>query len=211
MNSTAANPDAPRGRVQFLLLATLFFFPLLVSYSLYYLFPDLRPSGTVNYGELVHPARPLPALRLVHAGSEAERPEFAEDERLFLGRWTYVIRGGADCDDACLGALVMVRQVRLVMNEKRSRVQRILLLSDPAAVEAVAARLAPEHPDLHVIAEADGATVLQDFLQPSDAPIYLSDPLGNWMMIYPRLGETQADFKGLQKDIKRLLRLSRIG
>lgn len=209
MTPDATTPDAPRGRVQFVLLAVLFMGPLLLSYGLYYLFPALQPSGHVNYGELVDPARPLPAMTLIHAGAETE---FAQDERLFRGRWTYLVRGANDCDDACLQALVMVRQVRLAMNEKRSRIQRVLVLDDPSAVPAVAARLATEHPDLHVMAETGSPAALPGFLQSSaDAAIYLSDPLGNWMMVYPALTDTQTDFKGLQKDIKRLLRLSRIG
>jgi hypothetical protein len=62
-----------------------------------------------------------------------------------------------------------------------------------------------------VVAETTEVAALETFLQPADAVIHLSDPLGNWMMFYPELTETQTDFKGLQKDIKRLLRLSVIG
>ena len=209
MNTSAASSQAPRGRVQLLLLATLFFFPLLISYGLYYLFPQFQPEDKVNYGELVDPARPQPEMQLVEAGPEAG--ESPGDETLFRGRWTYIVRAGSRCDQACLRALVMVRQVRLAMNEKRSRIQRVLVLSDPAAVETVAAELASEHPDLRVVAETTEVAVLDTFLQPAGAAIHLSDPLGNWMMFYPELTETQTDFKGLQKDIKRLLRLSVIG
>lgn len=206
MNSTATSSNAPRGRVQFLLLATLFFFPLLVSFGLNYWFPGLKPGGTTNYGELVQPAQPLPPLQLAHAGADAPA-----DETLFQGRWSYIVMASGDCDDTCLRALVMSRQVRLVMNEKRSRIQRVLVLRDPSMVDSVAARLAPEHPDLHVVAETGVSPVLHDFMQPPGAALYLSDPLGNWMMVYPALTDTQTDFKGLQKDIKKLLRLSRIG
>ncbi|WP_420467902.1 hypothetical protein [Panacagrimonas sp.] len=207
MNSTSAvPPNAPRGRVQFLLLATLFFFPLLLSFGLNYWFPGLKPSGTTNYGQLVNPPQALPPMRLVEAGVEAPA-----DETLFRGRWSYIVTAAGDCDDSCLRALVMSRQVRLAMNEKRSRIQRVLVLGDPSTVNPVAARLAPEHPDLHVVAETDASPVLREFLQPPGAAIYLSDPLGNWMLVYPALTDTQTDFKGLQEDIKKLLRLSRIG
>ena len=37
--------------------------------------------------------------------------------------------------------------------------------------------------------------------------LYLIDPLGNWMMVYPGPSE----YKGILKDIKRLLRVSQIG
>ncbi|MGQ0501434.1 MAG: hypothetical protein ACT4P0_02320 [Panacagrimonas sp.] len=192
--------------MQFILLAVLFFFPLLISYALYFWFPEFRPTGKTNYGELVDPARPLPALSLTNVRHEAL------DGTFFQGRWTYVVLAGADCDPGCLRELVMTRQVRIAMNEKRSRVQRVLVLGDPANLEAIAGRLRPEHPDLHVLGEAGAVGArLSDVLQPGDAAAYLVDPHGNWLMVYRRGGETQADFKGMQKDLSKLLRLSQIG
>ena len=207
MNTSAATPpNAPRGRVQFLLLATLFFFPLLISYVLYFWFPDVRPSGTTNYGQLVNPALPAPPLTFVDDHGAAQ------SEEVFRIRWSYAIVAGADCDEACLKSLVMTRQVRISLNEKRSRVQRVLVLSDPAAVAAVAARLKAEHPDLRVIGDTgEAGKRMADFLQPSGAAAYLLDPHGNWLLVYPAGGEQQTDFKGMQKDIKKLLRLSNIG
>lgn len=206
MTTTAAS--APRGRVQFLLLATLFFFPLLGSYALYYLFPQYRPAGTTNYGELVNPARPLPQLKLLDATTGA-----AQNQKSALqGRWSYVVIAPGDCLDVCAQRLVLLRQVRLIMNEKRSRVQRVLVLEDAADVAGVAARLTAEHPDLHVLGEAGSAGArLSDFLEPRGAGAYLIDPNGNWMMVYPLNSEVQTDFKGVQKDLKRLLKLSQIG
>lgn len=206
MNTTAATPNTPRGRTQFLLLATLFFFPLLISYILYFWFPDIRPSGTTNYGQLVNPALPTPPMSLVGAdGSKL-------DEAVFRIRWSYVVLAGSSCEEACLRDLVMTRQVRLALNEKRSRVQRVLVLSDAGAVAGMAARLKAEHPDLRVIADTgEPGKRLSDFLQPAGAASYLLDPHGNWLLVYPAGGETQATFKGMQKDIKKLLRLSQIG
>lgn len=206
MNTTAAPSNAPRGRTQFLLLATLFFFPLLISYVLYFWFPGIRPSGTTNYGELVNPAQPAPPLTFV---DDQGAPL---TESTFRVRWSYVVLAGSDCDDACLRHLVMTRQVRLTLNEKRSRVQRVLVLSNAADVSRVAAKLKGEHPGLRVIADTgEPGKRLSDFLQPAGAASYLLDPHGNWLLVYPSGGETQTDFKGMQKDIKKLLRLSQIG
>lgn len=207
MTSTAAPASNPRGRAQFLLLATLFFVPLMGSYALYFWFPEYRPTGRTNYGELVDPARPLPGtLRFLDARGGAL------DLEAFRGRWTYVVTAGSDCEETCLHKLVMTRQVRLAMNEKRSRIQRVLLVGDAAAAAPLAARLAPEHPDLRVLVDAgDPGARLADVLQPSAAAAYLVDPNGNWMMVYPAGRELQTDFKGMQNDIKRLLKLSQIG
>lgn len=206
MTSTAAPASAPRGRTQFILLAMLFFFPLLGSYALYFWFPEYRPAGTTNYGELIDPARPLPALKFVDAVGATL------DETVFHGRWSYVVTAGADCDETCLHKLVLVRQVRLAMNEKRSRIQRLLVIEDPSAAAGLASRLAPQHPDLRVLAETSAqGQRLSDFLQPRDAGAYLVDPHGNWLLLYRAGGELQADFKGMQQDILKLLKLSQIG
>ena len=202
----AAAPNAPRGRTQFLLLAMLFFFPLLISYVMYFFFPEMRPSGTTNYGQLVNPAQPVPTLSLLDAKGEKL------DEAAFRIRWSYVVLAGADCDEACQRDLIMTRQVRLAMNEKRSRIQRVLVLSDPAAVAGVAAKLAKEHRDLRVMADTgEPGKRLADFLQPAGSAAYLLDPHANWVLVYPPGRETQETFKGMQKDIKKLLRLSQIG
>lgn len=206
MNTTAVSPQAPRGRLQFFLLALLFFLPLASSYVLYFWFPEFRPSSTTNYGQLVNPAQPLPALSLVDGDGKAL------DQTVFTVRWSYVLLADRECGEACVKDLVMTRQVRAIMNEKRSRIQRVLVLSDPSAVAAVAGQLKAEHPDLRVVADTspDGAR-LADFLQPAGASAYLVDPNGNWLLVYPSGLATQDQFKGMQKDIKKLLRLSQIG
>lgn len=207
MNTTAASPpNAPRGRLQFILLAMLFFLPLASSYVLYFWFPQFRPSGTTNFGELINPARPVPALSFVDADAKPL------DEKLFTVRWSYVVLADGTCDERCLRDLVMTRQVRAIMNEKRSRIQRVLVLSDANAVAGVTEQLKAEHPDLRVVADSgEPGQRLSDFLQPAGASAYLLDPHGNWLLVYPSGLETQQQFKGMQKDIKKLLRLSQIG
>lgn len=205
---SSAAGAAPRGRLQLILLATLFFFPLLASYALYFLFPDLRPSGTVNYGDLVLPTQTLPDhLSFLDAKGEA-----LDTAKVLRHRWTYVVVTGDDCADECLRALIMTRQVRAATNEKRSRVQRVLVLTQGGNLEALVARLAPEHPDLQIVAETgDAGQRLSAILAAKPAPIKLIDPLGNWVLSYPAGRDTQADFKGLSKDLAKLLRISQIG
>jgi hypothetical protein len=199
-------PGAPRNRVQFVLLAMLFFVPLIGSFVLYFGFPNLRPSGTTNFGELVAPARPVPEQRFVALdGSPA-------GEEMLLGRWTYVTLGGTACDQACDDRLVMTRQLRLAMNEKRSRIQRLLVLTEPTELGTTAERLSKEHPDLKIVAEHGVAgRQFADFLEHRDAIAFLIDPNGNWLMLYPPGHDTITQFKGMQKDLKKLLSLSQIG
>ncbi len=195
-----------RGRQQFLLLATLFFAPLLAAIVLYFFAPELRPTGHTNYGQLVEPAHPLPPLALRDAEGAIA------DDGALRGKWSFVYIGLQDCDEACEQKLYQIRQTRTLLNEKRLRVQRVYVAPDLAALRSVKQRLGAEHPDLQFLVEpSQGQTLRQVFsevLPQADAQtLYLIDPLGNWMMVYPGPSE----YKGILKDIKRLLRVSQIG
>ncbi|MGH8445011.1 MAG: SCO family protein, partial [Solimonas sp.] len=122
--------QVPRGRGQLLLLAALFFGPLLGAVLLYFTFPQSQPHGRTNYGELIAPAQPLPALALVDADGKAL------DREALRGRWTYLYVGGDACDAVCGNKLFQFRQIRLLLNEKRQRVQRVYLAPSAAALQA---------------------------------------------------------------------------
>ncbi len=187
-------------KVKFLLLAALFSAPLACAALLYFAFPDLIPGGRLNYGSLIEPARPMPNLALQDAGGVAVPHEALKD------KWSLVYLGGASCEEACRERLLLTRQVRLALDQKRERVRRIYLAPSLTAAAAAQASLAAAHPDLVFL--ADGAARAADFFKPGQpGDLFLLDPLGNWLMVYT--GEVQA--KGLHQDLKKLLRFSQIG
>ncbi|MEQ1438395.1 SCO family protein [Fontimonas sp. SYSU GA230001] len=190
-----------RGRQQFLLLAALFFAPLLAAVLLYFVFPDWVPRGHTNYGQLVEPARPLPQASL-----RDERGADAGPGAL-RGKWSFVYLGSGACAAACAARLHQIRQVRTLLNEKRLRVQRVYLGADAAELAAVRAQLQAEHPDLHYFADTPDAAYRRFFGGTDPQALYLVDPLGNWLMVYP----AGAESKGILGDIKKLLRISQIG
>lgn len=194
----------PRRRTQLYLLVLLFFGPLAAAGLLYFVFPQWQPQGRTNYGELVDPARPLPPLELLDAdgrrvGGEALR-----------GRWTYVYLGADTCDDDCQSTLYQYRQIRTLLNDKRARVRRVYVAPHAAALPALQAALAALHPDLQLYALGDAA--LPRFLHAEGTAagqagaMYLFDPHGNWLMVYP----PRADSKGVLGDIRKLLAASQI-
>ena len=201
--------QVPRGRGQLILLAVLFFGPLLAAVLLYFVFPQWQPTARTNYGELISPAQPIPAVKLVDADGKAL------DREALRGRWTYLYLGADQCDAVCANKLFEFRQIRTLLNEKRGRVQRVYLAPDAAALPGLRAQLGETHPDLHFYAEAGGQAPLRAQLEAAhrDAQaIYLLDPLGNWLMVYPsQIDGAALDYKKVLKDIKKLLSISQIG
>lgn len=200
-NALAAMPDSHWRRYRILyLLILVCVAPVVASYTVYYLAP---PSGRTNYGELVEPQRPLPALTLAKLDGS---PVPAASLR---GSWLMVQVDGGACDAACEKKLWQMRQVRLTTGKDADRVQRVWLIVDEAPLTTA------------VIREYDGTLLLRArsdevaaFLPLPGEPaakladhIWLIDPLGNLMMRWPR----DADPNRMKKDLTKLLKASKIG
>lgn len=204
MNAT--DPAVKGSRRQFLLLLAIFAMPVLAAYAVYFLFPSLRPSGTTNYGQLVQPARPLPELRLVDAAGQPAATG------LFKGKWSMVYLAPADCAEACRQRVYHSRQIRTALDRDARRLQRVYIVPDAASLAAAKALFSVEHPDLVFFADSGvpGGRAA-DFFQPAPADALLMvDPLGNWFMVYPPKSDAVADFKGILKDLKKLLKQSQV-
>ena len=193
--------DTPRSKPRNLQawgLFLLFFGPLAVAMYLYY-DTDWRPGETNNHGELVVPPVPLPAVGLPMPAGGRTEADFLRHH------WSLVYLARADCDDACRAALYNGRQMRLALGRLMDRVQRVYLyVGEPPG----RAFLADEHPDLLVasVAGPEGRALLEALTGQPEG-YWLVDQLGNAMMRYP----PDEPPRGMLEDIKRLLRLSRIG
>ncbi len=205
-----ARPASPsdaaqrRSRTQVWILIGAFFGPLLVAFAMYYGAPmlgiDWRPAGTTNRGDLIHPARPLPAVELPTVEGAPLTTETLH------GKWNVLYVGDGRCDTRCREALVLMRQTRLALNDDMTRVQRIFLTTGNCCDEQY---LAAEHAGL-IVARADdaaGQQLISVFPDADQGRIYIVDPLGNLMMSYA----ADAPRKGLLEDLKKLLKLSHIG
>ncbi|MFA7386651.1 MAG: hypothetical protein WCZ87_03220, partial [Thiohalobacteraceae bacterium] len=125
------------------------------------------------------------------------------DPALFKEDWTLVYRLAGPCETACQEALYVLRQVRLAQGKNIDRVQRLLLLDAPPTAEWIT-EIEAHYPGLAV---ARPRSDRNDTGFPVPGQIYLVDPLGNLMMEYA----TDAEPRGMIKDLERLLRISYVG
>lgn len=204
MNEPAS---APSGQRQLLLIAALFFVPLLLAFLLYYGAGGWHPRGGTNQGDLFTPAVPLPEVTLSKPdGSVAPAT-------LLRGKWTILYLGDGACDERCRKALYLSRQSWIALNKDMDRVQRVFLATAHCCDTQF---LATEHPDLTVLELHDDASsrTLLNAIPPLDGVtpaqsgrLYLIDPLGNLVLSY----SARAPDKALLTDVQKLLRLSHIG
>lgn len=187
-----------RGRFKMFVVLLICAAPVLASYFTYYV---VRPEGRRNFGELIEPQRPMPAL-------QAATPDGgALPLQSLKGQWLLVSVAGGSCPPGCENNLYLQRQMRESLGKDKDRVDWVWLVDDAAPVrEALRPGLA-QATVLRVPREQ-----LAQWLQPASGHqladhLYVVDPLGHWMMRFP----AQLDRNGARKakaDLERLLRAS---
>jgi hypothetical protein len=167
--------------------------PVIASYFTYYV---IRPEGRRNYGELIDPQRPMPALAAVTPDG---RPS---DLAQLKGNWLLVSVADGACDGGCEKHLYLQRQLREALGKEKDRLDWVWLVSDEAALRP---ELLPALQTAKVLRLPQPQ--LATWLQPANGQalqnhLYLVDPLGNWMMRFP----TDVDPAKAKRDIDRVLR-----
>lgn len=202
-DQSAQKPD--RHRLWMLAIIALFVLPVASSYLLFY--GGWRPGGTVNYGALIQPPKPMEMPIL------DDRFGQAVDEDWIYGKWTMLYLAGDECDVTCREKVFTIAKVRLGQNRNVNRLQNVLMLTSQAGFGGVSDWLS-EGADLLVVApiQKDSAQVTR-FFETTDLQggplghVYLIDPQGNLMMRFP----TDFDPTRMRKDLERLLKLSQVG
>jgi len=186
-------------------LAALFLLPLVIAFFTYY-GTAWRPAAHVNHGQLITPARPLPAaLAVVTGEAQSGTPDPAVP--VFRKRWSLVYVGAGSCNADCRQALYVMRQTRLALNNDLARVERVFLASEACCDRGFLVR---EHPGLEVLDASAPAAVplLAQFPAAGrEHLLFIVDPLGNLMMSY----DARTNPRGLLEDLNKLLALSHIG
>jgi len=187
-------PD-PRGRLQLALLAAIFFGPLLVAAWLYYGGEALQPEGRANHGVLLEP--------FVNVDTEVDGAPLAP---LHEDAWLLLYAYDGPCETECREGLYTTRQLRRMLGREMDRLGRIFL-HGPVAPDTVF--LAAEHEGLVALQDGGLAELISTKTPAGAQPggYYLIDPMGNLVMYFP----PDLAPKDIVADLKRLLKLSRIG
>lgn len=158
-----------------------------------------------NHGDLIIPARPLPDLELFD-------PLDGERTGKLHGKWSFFYIANESCDQTCIDNLYRMRQLRWTAGKDDHRVQRVLLITGN---KIPAKEIFKEYAGQWLV-KKDVINIdflLKNFrLTEQDQPekmqrLYIVDPLGNLMMSYPGTAEP----RGIIKDLKKLLKTSKIG
>ena len=196
--STLQAPSTAAGRWKMIAVLLVCAAPVVASYFTYYV---IRPEGRRNYGELIDPQRPLPALPTLTLDGKPGQLRALKDQ------WLLVSVSGGACGAACEQHLYFQRQLRESLGKEKDRLDRVWLINDDAPV---ADRLLPALAGsavLHVPGPA-----LERWLQPASGRqmedhLYMVDPMGNWMMRFPAGMDANGALKA-KRDLDRLLRSS---
>ncbi len=197
----AADADARRtvsGRWKMLAVMLVCAAPVIASYFTYYV---VRPEGRRNFGELIEPQRPVPALAAV----PLQGPPTTLDT--LRGQWLLVTVAGGACDAVCENHLYLQRQLREGLGKDKDRVDRVWLVTDDVPVRP---QLLPALAEA-VVWRVDAAQLAQ-WLQPAPGQslaghLYVVDPMGNFMLRFPAGLDRQTAAKA-KKDLERLMRAS---
>lgn len=199
-----AMPGQFVSRVKLVMILGCFLFPLLIATVwLHFVRASGGELGMSARGQLIKPATPLTAFSVTEADGNA----FTEES--LQGIWTMLYAPVGECGEVCAQNIYHMRQVRLSLGHRMDRVQRAVALESPSQLSA---EIRSEHPGLRILegdrspltVQVEAATAGMNALEDE---IYLIDPFGNLMMRFP----ADLDPKSMLKDVKHLLKVSRIG
>lgn len=179
-------------------LFLLFFSPVLISWYLVF-YTDYKHdarSGT-QHGILIEPPRLLQNVILEDPATETTVP--------LHGKWTMMNIVNGECDQPCMDNLYRMRQIRLATGNEMPKLQRATCFVDKNVIQGINDMLAnyPGHLLLFG-AQEEFISTFNVGGQDTENALFLIDPNGFLMMVYPASTEPT----GIIRDLKKLLRRS---
>ena len=185
-------------RLKLLGLMSAFAGPLLIATVLFW-GKNWFEFSSAAHGHLLAPGQTLHQVSAHYLVGPAPTP-------LLDGRWLLVSYGDGSCNLYCEADLFKMRQSRLVLGRDLARVRTVYLLAPQTSISTELEQILSRHPALSVYAlnAKQPRHTAPDLSRPG---IYIVDPLGNIVIYY----EQNARSRALIKDLKHLLKVSKIG
>ena len=202
------NNDQRGGRTILLLIAGLPVTMILAATWLWYFVEQgdidiVGALGTANSGDLL--AQPVNINTLPFTAAVGTPTSLESQE----SKWTFMVLNNGDaCDETCSELLYLTRQIRIAIGRDFQRIQRLIVVDQPAATVAMQSgsllldAVAEEHPDLRVWQR--GIEPVVPARHVSDNAWYLVDPSGWVMMRY----SADVNYRDVIGDLKFLLKNS---
>lgn len=185
-----------KDKLKLIAVTAAFALPIIFAFVMQPMKDELIEKGSISHGRLV-----TPQIELVDLAKHSE----------IKGTWTLVAFAGKHCDKECLDRTYRIQQVRLSQGEEAKRISRLLISNGKLPVTDLE-NLNPylgtnfirltdsQYQALETVVKNGSKIRLED-------NIYLIDPLGYYMMMFP----SSMVPKGIIIDLKYLLKNSRIG
>ncbi len=177
----AALPPSGHGKLLAMLLACSL--PVLLAIFVFFI---VKPTGQANFGELIHPARPMPVVSLVNA--QGQSVELSQ----LKGQWLLVNVGAGACTAECAQHLFIQRQLREMLNKDKDRVDRVWLVTDESDINPQVQPLLAETAVLRISEPVLKAWLGEIPLDQATQQLFVIDPQGHAMLRMP------ADIQGKQ-------------
>lgn len=159
---------------------------------------------TINKGILITPPKQITQIPL-------QTPEGSAYEWQQTGnRWTFLVAGTADCNEACQKKMYLVRQIHTAIGKEAPRINMAYLNIERKLGSDTASLFAREYAQFTILhADEIQATALFSGKEPvldilQSANFYVVDPSG-WIMMYYTDAQ---DYRAVIKDMKFLLKNS---
>jgi len=186
-------------------MLVLFGLPYIAAFYFYFNRDDINFGTTSNYGTIINPARPIADFDLIKLDSSKFKLSSLK------GKWILFSIGSSSCQQDCIDNLYKIRQIQKAVGEDYKRISKLFFLKDKNKLESFKLIL-KDYPGMDVIIPSGEGykNYLSGFEYEGkeiENNIFIIDPLGNYMMIYPK----GADASKILKDLERLLEVSKIG
>tara|TARA_B100001564_G_C20569702_1_gene637742 strand:+ start:219 stop:788 length:570 start_codon:yes stop_codon:yes gene_type:complete len=185
-------------QAKLLLIISIFIIPFVISFFLLDDYAEDKKWQTTNYGKLLKPI-------LLIADIDIKTSSGINSTNSLNGKWSLLYYLKNDCLNACEENIYLLRQVNTALGKDMNRLQRILMFDDNVKITL---DLQKNYPGLiYIYNKPNNLHGLISNVSENQSSIFLVDPLGNVILKY----DEKFEGKKLLKDIKKLLKLSRIG